>query len=126
MGGKGKPENLIPFNKMDEETQRKIASMGGKAAAEKRKRNKRLRESMNELLAMKVSNRRDRSKLARMGIDDEDIDNGELLIVALFEKAVKCGDVKAFNAIMDLTGENTQADENGQLEQLIEGLKSNE
>lgn len=116
-------KNLIPQNKRTKEEQREVARLGGIASGEARRRKKLLKECMLELLELPVSSRKHWNKLSKMGIEPDDIDNKELLTVALFEKAVSEGDVSAFKEIRNLIGEDVQTDENGQLEQLIEGLK---
>lgn len=119
-------KNLIPNEQRTPSERRENAQKAGIASGEARRRKKLLKECMIELLDLPVSNHRHWNKLSKMGINPEDIDNKELLTVALFEKAVSSGDVAAFKEIRNLIGEDVQTDENGQLEQLIEGLKTNE
>ena len=58
-----------------------------------------------------------------MGIDIEDIDNSQLIVLALFNRA-KSGDVAAIKELRNLIGEDSAEDKSaGQLERLIEGLK---
>ena len=47
-------KNLKPFNKMDKEKQRKIASQGGKAAAKKKAERRSFKECLDILLNKKV------------------------------------------------------------------------
>ena len=119
-------KNLIPNEQRTPSERRENAQKAGIASGEARRRKKLLKECMIELLDLPVSNHKQWNKLSKMGINPEDIDNKELLTVALFEKAVSSGDVAAFKEIRNLIGEDVQTDENGQLEQLIEGLKTNE
>ena len=119
-------KNLIPNEERTPSERRENARKAGIASGEARRRKKLLKECMIELLDLPVTNRKHWNKLSRMGVDPDNIDNKELLTVALFEKAVSEGDVAAFREIRNLIGEDVQADENGQLEQLIEGLKINE
>lgn len=77
-------DNLIPFNKLTEEEQRKIASMGGKASVEARRRRKTLKEELLLLL--------------------EENDNQKNITVALLNEAAK-GNTKAFEIIRDSIGE---------------------
>lgn len=119
-------KNLIPNEQRTPSERRENAQKAGIASGEARRRKKLLKECMIELLDLPVSNRNHWNKLSKMGINPDDIDNKELLTVALFEKAVSSGDVAAFKEIRNLIGEDVQTDENGQLEQLIEGLKTNE
>jgi hypothetical protein len=45
------PQNLIPFDQLTEEEQRRISSLGGKASVEARKEKKLISSMMAELLA---------------------------------------------------------------------------
>lgn len=76
---------------------------------------------MNLLLNLEVTGTKDFNRLTAMGVPVEEIDNAMLLTAALFQRAVK-GDVAAYREIRDLIGEGT-ANENGDLLDLIEGLK---
>lgn len=80
----GNPQNFKPMNMRTKEEQRKIASAGGKASGEARRRRKTLKA---ELLAL---------------LSDGDIQNQ--LSLAIITKALS-GDVKAFEVIRDTIGE---------------------
>lgn len=97
-------ENLIPFHERTEEEQRRIRSEGGKASGEARRRRRSLREAMNLLLELPPGNARDFNRLAQAGIKLEDMDNGQLIALALFEQA-KEGDVAAIKELRDMIGE---------------------
>ena len=112
-------ENLIPQSKRTKAEQRRIATDGGKASGEARRARKALKESMNALLDLPISNSRDFNKVAKLGIPLEDIDNSQLIVVALFNKA-KAGDITAIKELRSLIGEDTS--DNGMLELLIKGL----
>ena len=103
-------QNLVPLPKRSKEAQREIRSKGGKAGAEAKRRRKTLKESMNALLDLPISNVRDYNKVARMGINIEDIDNSQLVIVALFNRA-KSGDVYAIKELREIVGEDTSMGE---------------
>lgn len=98
-------KDLIPLNRRTKEEQKKIASMGGQASGEARRRRKALRESMNALLELPISNQRDFNKAVKMGIPLEDIDNSQLIVLALFNQA-KSGDVAAIRELRNLIGED--------------------
>ena len=76
--------NLIPFNELTEEEQRKIARKGGIASGESRRRRKTLKE---ELLALLEIN-----------------DNNNKISLAVLQKALN-GDIQAFTTIRDTIGE---------------------
>ena len=77
-------KNLIPFNKLTESQQREIASKGGKASVEAKRKRKTLKE---ELLLM---------------LEDEEVQKS--VAVALIQEA-QSGNVKAFGMLRDTIGE---------------------
>lgn len=116
-------KNLVPLGNRTTSEQREIAQKGGIASGESRRRRKLLKDSMNALLELPVSSTKEYNALIKMGIDIEDIDNSQLIVLALFNRA-KSGDVAAIKELRNLIGEdNTEDKSAGQLERLIEGLK---
>lgn len=116
-------KNLIPYSERSENEARENGRKGGIASGESRRRRKLLKDSMNALLELPVSNTREYKALIKMGIDIEEIDNSQLIVLALFNKA-KSGDVAAIKELRNLIGEDSNEDKSaGQLERLIEGLK---
>ena len=99
-------KNLIPFDERTEEEQREIRSSGGRASGESRRRKKSLREAAELYLSLPVADKRAWNKLARDGVDPEDVDNQMAVIAGLTIKAVK-GDAKAAKVLFDLLGEQT-------------------
>lgn len=95
MAGKGKKENLKPFNsdKLTVDEQRKIQSEGGKASGDSRRKTKIMKEMLEYLLEREV-----------VGKNGEKITTLEQINVALVNQA-KLGDVKAYNAIRDTIGQ---------------------
>lgn len=77
-------ENLIPMNKRTKSEQRAIATAGGKASGESRRKRKTLKE---ELLLM---------------LEDEEVQKS--VTIALINQAKK-GNVKAFGMLRDTIGE---------------------
>ena len=115
-------KNLVAQNKRTKSEQRRIASKGGKASGEARRKKKQFKDCMIQLLDMDVSDMRKYNKLARMGYGVEDINNKQLLTVALFAEAAK-GNVAAFKEVKGLIGEDNATGDSGNLEKLIGGLK---
>ena len=116
-------KNLIPYSERSENEARENGRKGGIASGESRRKRKLLKDSMNALLELPVSSTREYNALIKMGIDIEDIDNSQLIVLALFNKA-KSGDVAAIKELRNLIGEDSAEDKSaGQLERLIEGLK---
>ena len=77
-------KDLVPFNKLTEEEQKKIAQMGGKASVEARRARKTLKETLLMML--------------------EDGDTQNNITLALLDKALS-GDTKAYEVIRDTIGE---------------------
>lgn len=99
-------EDLIPLNQRTKEEQKKIATAGGVASGAARRRKRALKEAADLYLSsLPVSDQRRRNKLARKGIDTEDIDNQMAMIVGLTEAAT-AGDASAANVIVKLLGED--------------------
>lgn len=118
MGKKG-AENLIPFGRLTPDEQRKIASEGGKASGEARRKRKALKEQMETLLSLPIVDRRRFNKAARLGFDVTDLDNSSLVVIALWERAIS-GDVAAIKELRSLVDEG--GSDNGQLEVLMRGI----
>lgn len=91
--GKGGNNNLIPFDERTEEEQRHIATQGGIASGEARRRKKLLRECLEELLDKDIT---DKSGNTMTG--------AEAMAVKVFQQALK-GDLKAFEIVRDTAGQ---------------------
>ena len=98
-------EDLIPFGKRTEDEQKKIAQKGGIASGVSRRRKRSLKEAADLYLSLPVSDQRRWNKIARKGIDPEDVDNQMAIIIGLSEAAT-AGDARAAKVILDLLGEN--------------------
>ena len=103
-------KNLIPFDQRTEEEQRDIRSAGGKASGVSRRRKRSLKEAADLYLSLPVSDRRVWNKIARRGVDPEDIDNQMAMIIGL-TIAATAGDAKAAKVIVDLLGEDSHSEE---------------
>jgi hypothetical protein len=85
-------DNLIPFNELTEEEQRKLAQKGGQKSGEVRKAKKTMREMLDYLLEKQIkTNKGDMSTL-------------EAIMVSMIAKASK-GDVRATEFIRDTIGQ---------------------
>ena len=115
-------ENLtIPIST---EEARRRGTLGGKASGESRRKRKSLKESMNTLLSLDIKNTKDWNKVAAMGIDPGEIDNSQLIILALFNRA-KMGDVYAIKELRELIGEEheSNAEQEKEHDNLISAIK---
>lgn len=100
-------QNIIPHQFTSDQSREAAArngSLGGKAAAAARRRKKSLREAADLYLSLPVSDRRRWNKIARKGVDPEDVDNQMAMIIGLTEAATE-GDAKAAKIIVDLLGD---------------------
>lgn len=98
---------LVPFNKLTEEEQRKIASKGGKASAKARREKKEMKEQISLLLSLPLKDKQAKAKLKKMGIDADNLDNQMVLIVKMFQTAIGNGknQVSAATFLRDTVGE---------------------
>lgn len=103
-------KNLIPNSERTPEERREIATAGGKASGVSRRRKRSLKEAADLYLSLPVSDRRVWNKIARRGVDPEDIDNQMAMIIGL-TVAATAGDAKAAKVIVDLLGEDAHSGE---------------
>ena len=100
-------ENLIPFNKRTPRERREISIKGANATNEQKRQRKAMREQMEMLLKLPPINAQAKQKIKELGIDEKEIDNQMLLMVTIFNKAMK-GDIQAVNVVRELIGERIQ------------------
>lgn len=81
-------DNLIPFNELTEEEQRKLARKGGKASGEARRRKKTLKEAL--LIALELE--KNGKTVQEIGVE------------AVLQKFMS-GDIQAFTTVRDTIGE---------------------
>ena len=100
-------QNLVPFTEMTEKQQRAIASKGGKASQEARRKKKLIKEQFELLLSLPLKDERTIKKLEALGIDTDNIDNQMAMIISMWQTALKGGmaGVNAFNSIQASVGE---------------------
>ena len=103
-------KNLIPNSERTPEERREIATAGGKASGVSRRRKRSLKEAADLYLSLPVSDRRVWNKIARRGVDPEDIDNQMAMFIGL-TMAATAGDAKAAKVIVDLLGEDAHSGE---------------
>lgn len=94
----GGNDNLIPMNERTKDEQREIATAGGKASGESRRRKRTLREIAEMLAERKVN----------MPMPDgstEEMTYDAALIQSMYQRAVAKGDTKAATFIAKVLGE---------------------
>ena len=99
-------QNIVPYqfdSNQSREEAAKNGAAGGRASGVSRRRKKSLREAAELYLSLPVADKKAWNKLARDGVEPEDVDNQMAIIAGLTIKAIK-GDAKAAKVIFDLIG----------------------
>ena len=103
-------KNLIPMDRRSQSEARDLGQKGGIASGISRRRKRSLKEAADLYLSLPVTDRRTWNKIARKGVDPEDIDNQMAMIIGL-TMAATAGDAKAAKVIVDLLGEDAHSGE---------------
>ena len=103
-------KNLIPMDQRSKREARDLGQKGGIASGVSRRRKRSLKEAADLYLSLPVTDRRVWNKIARKGVDPEDIDNQMAMIIGL-TMAATAGDAKAAKVIVDLLGEDAHSEE---------------
>ena len=107
-------KNLMPIQEVNSNRTREQHSedsrKGGVASGVSRRRKRSLKEAADLYLSLPVSDRRVWNKIARRGVDPDDIDNQMAMIIGL-TMAATAGDAKAAKVIVDLLGEDSHSGE---------------
>ena len=103
-------KNLIPMDQRSKSEARELGRNGGIASGVSRRRKRSLKEAADLYLSLPVSDRKMWNKIARKGVDPEDIDNQMAMIIGL-TMAATAGDAKAAKVIVDLLGEDAHSGE---------------
>ena len=74
-------------------------------------------------MSLPVSDTKSWNKIAKQGVDPEDIDNQMAIIVGLSMKAAK-GDSKAAQVLFDLLGEDAGAEPNAPDDGFVDALRT--
>ena len=91
------------FDKLSGAKQVEIASKGGKASVEARRKKKTMQEQAKMLLELNVTSDKTKKKKEALGIKKDELTNQMLMIVSMFKEACN-GNVKAFEKMQELTG----------------------
>ena len=105
-------KNLVPFSERTTEEARALGKKGGIESGIARRRKKSLKEAADLFLSLPVSDKRTRNKIARCGVDPEDIDNQMAMVIGL-TLAATSGDARAAKVIVDMLGEDNRDDGEG-------------
>jgi hypothetical protein len=99
-------KNLIPFSERTESEQREIRSKGGKQSAKNRREQKTYREMAKAMLSATITDENILNELQAYGLSETDVKAYTLLGMI---KASGNGSHNAFDRLMMLVGEETQA-----------------
>ena len=94
--------NLKPIR--SKERARELGSKGGQAYAKNVRKRKALKEQMEMLLSLPLTDDRAKVQFANMGIDADDMDNQMAMVVKTYLQAMK-GNINAVNVIREIIGE---------------------
>lgn len=101
--GVGGNNNLVPFSQRTEDEQRKIATMGGIASGEARRKKKNLREFGKDFL-MQTTSPVFQSLMETHQVEEDDMTNAAALFVRMFNKAMSTGDLNAARQVVEWAG----------------------
>ena len=88
-------QNLVPFgSKGSKSEEREMQSRGGINSGVSRRRKRTVKQAMELVMSLPVSDPKMKAKLKKMGIDMDDADNQTAVAVGLMARAMK-GDPKA-------------------------------
>ena len=87
-------QNLIPFSERSKEEARAYGAKGGRNSGVTRRRKRTVRQAMELVMSLPVSDPTMKAKLKKMGFDMDDADNQTAVAVGLMARAMK-GDPKA-------------------------------
>lgn len=105
----GGADNLIPFSERSKEEARECGRAGGIASGIARRRKRSLKEAADLYLSLPVSDKRKWNRIAARYVEPEDIDNQMAMIVGMVDAAA-AGDARAARVIVNLIGDDTDAD----------------
>lgn len=83
---------------------REIGKKGGKKSVENKRKRKALKEQMELLLTLPLTDERAKKQFESMGIDADNMDNQMAMVVKTYAQALK-GNIKAVNTIREIIGE---------------------
>ena len=107
-------QNLIPFSERSESEAREYGAKGGRNSGVTRRRKRTVKQAVELVMSLPVSDPKVKAKLKKMGIDMDDADNQTAVVVGLLGRAMK-GDPKSAALLFELL-EDGNASGNDQTE----------
>lgn len=117
-------ENLIPLNKLNKETAKKIQQMGGNARGKQQTQAKTMRKCAQLLMSLDVKDEKAKKTLQGLGITDENYTNGMLATVAMFKEVI-AGNTNAYKIFMEACSDdkNNTEEQEQEHDNLISAIK---
>lgn len=104
-------KNLIPFSERTKEEASEYGRIGGINSGKTRRRKRTVKQAVELVMSLPVSDPKVKAKLNKMGIDLDDADNQTAVVVGLLGRAMK-GDPKASALLFEkLDDNNTSSNE---------------
>ncbi len=97
-------QNLKPKTTLSKEEAKKMGSKGGIASGKARRERKAMKEQLEILLNMPVTDSKVKNKIKKMGVEEDDMNNQMAITTALYLEALS-GNTKAYELIRDTIGE---------------------
>ena len=97
--------NLISFTERTVEEQRAIARMGGKRSGEVRRAKKNMRETLQMIMDLRVTNPLVLETMEKNKVKKSDQTNQTALMMKLVEDAMKKGSLDYFDKILEILGQ---------------------
>lgn len=97
-------QNLKPKTTLSKEEAKRIGSKGGIASGKARRERKAMKEQLEILLNMPVTDSKVKNKIKKMGVEEDDMNNQMAITTALYLEALS-GNTKAYELIRDTIGE---------------------
>lgn len=106
-------QNLKPYRSVEEA--RDGGRRGGKKSGEVRRQKKSMRELMNILLELPVSDK-NKATMETLGIKDEQLQNNKMLVAVGLMKRAITGDPRAIEVMCGVAGELEKEDERQEIQ----------
>ena len=106
-------QNLKPYRSVEEA--RNGGRKGGKKSGEVRRQKKSMRELMNILLELPVSDK-NKATMETLGIKDEQLQNNKMLVAVGLMKRAITGDPRAIEVMCGVAGELEKEDERQEIQ----------
>lgn len=102
--------NLVSLAKRSPKERKRIASKGGQVSAKKYNDNLKLQKIAQDIIHSELPEGELKNQLIDAGLSPENATRGAGMLMALTDRVIRTGDVRAFEAIRDTAGEKPGPD----------------